>query len=456
MKRLIFTFTLVAIMATSIFSQKRIALLHDGNSHDNDDIGAIAMALAIVKRGEDKGDAVLVHCSYNNHHWANHEPSRGFTATSQYNTMTTSGKQGQTKLFPGQAGIFFDAYANTNASVTHLKNEINASGPGNLLYIATGGPQDQLYLALNAAQASKRKYVRIISHSQWNNKHADAGKKNMKAIQSLLGSDWNVCYKNAGAGVSNVTWKKGNIPNQNDIIWHKTSTKNDFNWLDGESRYQLDWVHNRIKASKEWDVSDAGIAFWIITGNKNPNWNQVKTYFFGNTGGGGDVTITVTNKKADCTGAGKTRNRVWLTVTGSSAKPTTNKGTMVDKGSGKWMLKHMNAAKGSVQTYNFSVGNVSESETVTTVSSCAKAAVNATDNTVSIYPNPATSVLNVELANVSEDARVELYNSTGQLVKVATLENARGSISLSGLNKGIYVIQIHTSQQKFVDRVIVE
>ena len=291
--------TALLLLASNSMAQKRIALLHDGNAHDRDDIGALPMALAIVKCGEDQGLAELVHCSYNNHHWNNEDQQ----IANQDEKMTASGEEGQQRLFSGQAGIFFNARTQLNASVNHLAGLINSSSSNNLLYISTGGPQDQLYLALQQANAGSRQYVRIISHSQWNNNHADGpGTNNMADIKNLLGnSNWNTCYVNAGT-VNNPGTGDGNIPNQNDGIWSKESGSGDFAWLNGEASYELDWVYDRIVVAEKWDVSDAGIAYWLITGNTDPTWNQVKNYFDdgGNPGCTGftnisDLSATVSN-----------------------------------------------------------------------------------------------------------------------------------------------------------------
>ena len=599
MKRTFILFLFITVFVTSVFSQKRIALLHDGNAHDNDDIGALAMALAIVKSGESQGLAELVHCSFNNHHWANHSPSKGFTAKSQYNAMTATGQQGLSELFSSRGGMFFNARTRFPASVAHLANEIDASGPGNLLYICTGGPQDQLSRALRAASLNKIQYVRIISHSKWNNKHSDAvnniATHNMNDIKGFLNNLglWGKCYTKAGT-VNNPGWQVGNIINQNDEIWHKKSAKADFAWMNGNNNFKLDWVYSRILASKEWDVSDAGMVYWVITGNQAPNWSHVKNFFSGicvetenisnlgaslngcnvelswtdvdnegayrvrrkeaggnytvltdiaanstsytdNTtepgksyvymvrpfndcgfktsnevnitipidcdGGGGDYIFIDHNssgKRLKATDANtvvtqvggtdgyslweqQTANGEWFYLVNKATgqKLKSDDGTIVflaeptwtgnkvqwrwvDAGNGWYRLenrKHvtwLHVKPDGVSDLKLGPTSWTGNNTKWKYTAAPKSINSESYIELSVYPNPATSLLNVELTNVSEDARMELYNSTGQIVKVATLENAHGSISLSGLNKGIYVLQIHTAQQKFVDRVIVE
>lgn len=62
----------------------------------------------------------------------------------------------------------------------------------------------------------------------------------------------------------------------------------------------------------------------------------------------------------------------------------------------------------------------------------------ATKNTFSIYPNPATDVLNIK--NVSEKATFEIHNAVGQLVKAGNIENAK--VDVADFVKGVYVITV--------------
>lgn len=62
----------------------------------------------------------------------------------------------------------------------------------------------------------------------------------------------------------------------------------------------------------------------------------------------------------------------------------------------------------------------------------------ATKNTFSIYPNPATDVLNIK--NVSEKATFEIHNAAGQLLKAGNIENAQ--VNVADFIKGVYVITV--------------
>lgn len=59
-----------------------------------------------------------------------------------------------------------------------------------------------------------------------------------------------------------------------------------------------------------------------------------------------------------------------------------------------------------------------------------------------IYPNPATSSITLKLENFSKnsDTRVNIYNSTGRLLKQIPVNSSQMQIDLSGIAPGIYLI----------------
>ena len=75
---------------------------------------------------------------------------------------------------------------------------------------------------------------------------------------------------------------------------------------------------------------------------------------------------------------------------------------------------------------------------------------------VKIYPNPASSVIHVELGNISETATIQIYNLAGQLKLSTQINNAFESIDISNLSKGAYFIQVSTLQNKLVRNIIIE
>ena len=74
-------------------------------------------------------------------------------------------------------------------------------------------------------------------------------------------------------------------------------------------------------------------------------------------------------------------------------------------------------------------------------------------NQLIIYPNPVQSYLNVELPmTVSENAEINLFNASGQLVKTVRTVSNRALIDLFGLPHGNYYLTIY-STGKMMHRV---
>lgn len=72
------------------------------------------------------------------------------------------------------------------------------------------------------------------------------------------------------------------------------------------------------------------------------------------------------------------------------------------------------------------------------------------DSEFSIYPNPATDVLNISTAN--EVQRVEIFNMQGQLVKVETGEVT--SVSVKDLANGMYTLKLTTDNGTSMHKII--
>ena len=64
------------------------------------------------------------------------------------------------------------------------------------------------------------------------------------------------------------------------------------------------------------------------------------------------------------------------------------------------------------------------------------------ENFVSVYPNPANNVINVNAT--SNISNVEVYTITGQKVGDFTANNTNTTISISNLTSGLYLMRIHT------------
>lgn len=76
---------------------------------------------------------------------------------------------------------------------------------------------------------------------------------------------------------------------------------------------------------------------------------------------------------------------------------------------------------------------------------------------ISVYPNPASTSLTVNLSNVTGEVTVELYNMIGEKVKsVGGIKNDKVMISRDGLKNGVYMLNVRANGKLYSKRVVLE
>lgn len=73
-----------------------------------------------------------------------------------------------------------------------------------------------------------------------------------------------------------------------------------------------------------------------------------------------------------------------------------------------------------------------------------------------IYPNPAKEKVFIEIANVSTETQIVIYNSIGAFVKKIDEVNTINEINTSSFAKGIYLIEVTNGKNKSVKKLIVD
>ena len=73
-----------------------------------------------------------------------------------------------------------------------------------------------------------------------------------------------------------------------------------------------------------------------------------------------------------------------------------------------------------------------------------------------IYPIPATTNITIELPDVYAAKYVKLYNALGQNVLGIQEYNTQDYIDLSGINAGIYFLEIIINSKKYFQKIIIE
>jgi hypothetical protein len=64
------------------------------------------------------------------------------------------------------------------------------------------------------------------------------------------------------------------------------------------------------------------------------------------------------------------------------------------------------------------------------------------ENVISVYPNPAKDVLNINLGTITKNAKIEIYNAVGELMLTENLAAQHSSLPTHSLLSGIYFYHI--------------
>lgn len=72
--------------------------------------------------------------------------------------------------------------------------------------------------------------------------------------------------------------------------------------------------------------------------------------------------------------------------------------------------------------------------------------------TLRIYPNPASTFVNVEALKMKE---ITIVNGIGQIVYSNAVDNDAVQINISGFQKGIYIIRVTTEGQTFTEKLVI-
>jgi hypothetical protein len=222
----------------------RVAVSADGNEHDCDDVTSTAMAVAILARAGFAGN--LVYYGHSDHIWSTAGSCAG---NSNREELMRVSSQETARLWGGfNPGVFINARAQTAAAVQALTAAVNASTAGSPLVIIAAGPMEVVGRALSASNPAARAHVTIVSHSVWNDTHADTDHG---------GWSWNE--------LASLGAKLHKIRDQNQEL--QTAPSRYF-WARDSSDPKIRWLWDRHIASglAHFDPSDAGMAYWLVTG----------------------------------------------------------------------------------------------------------------------------------------------------------------------------------------------
>lgn len=255
------------------YSTGRIVISCDGNEHDEDDWAATPLSLALLAA---KGlqDQVVVY-SFSDHTWGSNKEKPGADAQMRESAFIGG------KTFGFKKTKFIEAVMAPNYAIIEMTTQINQSSAKNPLTIIAAGPMEIIGTSLNEADSVKLKFVRLISHSTWNDEHADKP----YAWEDHKGWTWekikekfapyglqldHILDQNGGTDYEGLKAKKS------EYDWLKTSSKKDAKPFEKGS---WDWMYGRLEAAQkgdEFDPSDAGMVVYLLTGKQKTNPEDVK------------------------------------------------------------------------------------------------------------------------------------------------------------------------------------
>ena len=259
------------IFSSSLFAQTvpysigRIVVSSDGNEHDHDDWAATPFTLALLaaKGLQDK----LTVYTFSDHIWGSDYQKKKGKAE-----MLISALEGQ-KIYNFKKSNFLEAVADSTKAINAIVKEINKSKASNPLTIVAAGPMHVVGSSISQSKKAKLKYVRIISHSNWNDRHSDKPYD----WEEHSGWTWNEIKENFesyGLICDRISDQNGG----KDYEGMK-APKAMFDWINTspirntseEAKNQLDWLYQRqltcVKKG-DFDPSDAGMIIYLLTGKQ--------------------------------------------------------------------------------------------------------------------------------------------------------------------------------------------
>lgn len=270
---ILFSFSLTALAQTIPYTKGRIVISSDGNEHDEDDWAATPMSLALLKAAG--LESQLTVYTFSDHTWGSNKEKPGADAQ-----MRESAFMGA-KWFSTKKTKFIEAVAAPNYAIIELTLQINASSEKDPLTIIAAGPMDVIGNALNEAKEEKLKHVRVISHSEWNNNHAD------EPYEWEDHSGWTWEKLKAEFGTKGLTLDQIADQNGGEDFEGLKTTKSRYDWIKNSpskdkkpfDKGSWEWLYSRLEAAQkgeEFDPSDAGMILYLLTGKQKNTPDDLK------------------------------------------------------------------------------------------------------------------------------------------------------------------------------------
>ncbi len=215
----------------------RIAVESDGNSYDKDDWGATAFSMGLIWAFGMQNRFVF----YN---YSNNFALTNATAEKEMDTSAIGGAH----RFHLDPTVVISCRKNTEGAIANWVREGNKSTKENPLIVIEAGPMEMAYRGLMAMDPTKRQFVYLISHSGWNDNFSGTNSTHKWSDLQAIRPAANFIH----------------ISDQNA----KLGTGTNWSALNAATDTTLKWLYSR-QTKIDGDVSDAGMMWFLFTGNQN-------------------------------------------------------------------------------------------------------------------------------------------------------------------------------------------
>ena len=244
------------------YSGERIVVVADGNEHDKGDWAATPLTLAVFAAKEIQ-DQVMVY-AFSSHTWGSNKTYAGADAQMRESAFLGARNFGFKKT------KFIEAVNAPNYAIIEITTQINKSSAKNPLVILAAGPLDIIGTALSEADSTKLEFVRIISHSSWDQQHSDSPKEG-ETHKGWTWEELQASYQRKGL-------KLIAIPEQGEGSFKGALSA--YSWLTDSSKKEpkpfekgsWQWLYSRIEAASIGEVvnpGDVGLLLYLLTGKSN-------------------------------------------------------------------------------------------------------------------------------------------------------------------------------------------
>jgi RNA polymerase sigma factor (sigma-70 family) len=225
----------------------RVAWSADGNHNDPDDWASSPIALAILAESGLKDR--LVHFDYN---------CILPVSDAEWEKTHAQSVLGAAERYGYDRSLFFDCRRDLDAAVSGLVGAINASSADDPLYLITAGPMEVPCMAIEKSDPARRRFVYCISHSEWNDGFNKKPIYNRRTKRDVIATGVNWVQIASQDRLSTSPYGRPARPEE-WRPWH---------WMRDSGDPNVAFLWERLSISARPDCSDAGMAYFLATGDE--------------------------------------------------------------------------------------------------------------------------------------------------------------------------------------------